>query len=38
MFPGYIQYQARTPMLLPNKDSVSAFIEGLKQNKKVSEV
>jgi len=38
MFPGYIQYQARTPMLLPNKDSVSAFIEGLKHNKKVSEV
>ncbi len=38
MFPGYSQYQARTPMLIPNKDSVSAFIEGLKQNKKVSEV
>ena len=38
MFPGYAEYQRRTPMLLPNKASISAFIEGLKQNKKVSEV
>ncbi len=38
MFTGYAEYQCCTPMLLPNKASLTAFIEGLKQNKKVSEV
>jgi protein-S-isoprenylcysteine O-methyltransferase Ste14 len=33
MFPGYPDYQKRTPMLLPNHNSVIAFIEGLKRNK-----
>ncbi len=33
MFPGYAGYQKTTPMLLPNRHSVTAFIEGLKQNK-----
>jgi protein-S-isoprenylcysteine O-methyltransferase Ste14 len=37
MFPGYAEYQRRTPMLLPTKNSLSAFFKGLKQNK-VSEV
>ncbi|MEL7562219.1 methyltransferase [Dehalogenimonas sp. 4OHTPN] len=37
MFPGYAAYQKSTPMLLPNRNSLSAFIEGLKQ-KKYSEV
>jgi protein-S-isoprenylcysteine O-methyltransferase Ste14 len=37
MFPGYAEYQRRTPMLLPNKVSFSAFLRDLKQNK-VSEV
>jgi len=38
MFSGYAAYQRRTPMLVPTVKSVSAFIEGSKQNKKVSEV
>ena len=33
MFPGYEDYQKRTPMLLPNQDSLSAFFKGLKRNK-----
>ena len=33
MFPGYAEYQKTTPMLLPTRNSVIAFIEGLKQNK-----
>ena len=33
MFPGYADYQKTTPMLLPNRNSVTAFIEGLKRNK-----
>jgi protein-S-isoprenylcysteine O-methyltransferase Ste14 len=33
MFQGYAEYQKRTPMLLPNRNSVAAFIEGLKRNK-----
>ena len=33
MFPGYAEYQKITPMLLPNRNSVTAFIEGLKRNK-----
>ena len=37
MFPGYAEYRQRTPMFLPNRQSLSAFIEGLNQNK-VSEV
>jgi len=37
MFPGYDEYRKTTPMILPNKHSLSAFIEGFKQNK-VSEV
>ncbi|APV45187.1 Protein-S-isoprenylcysteine O-methyltransferase Ste14 [Dehalogenimonas formicexedens] len=33
MFSGYSEYRKTTPMLLPNQKSVTAFIEGLKQNK-----
>jgi protein-S-isoprenylcysteine O-methyltransferase Ste14 len=38
MFAGYGEYQQITPMLLPNRNSVTAFIEGLKRNNKVPEV
>ena len=33
MFPGYADYQKTTPMLVPNRNSVTAFIEGLKRNR-----
>jgi protein-S-isoprenylcysteine O-methyltransferase Ste14 len=33
MFSGYNLYQKTTPMFLPTKNSVNAFIEGLKRNK-----
>jgi protein-S-isoprenylcysteine O-methyltransferase Ste14 len=33
MFNGYPEYQKTTPMLLPTRHSVSAFIEGLRRNK-----
>lgn len=33
MFPGYAEYRKSTPMFLPNRNSLSAFIEGLKQKK-----
>ncbi|MEN8613722.1 methyltransferase [Dehalogenimonas sp. THU2] len=37
MFPGYTAYQKVTPMLVPTKNSLSAFLKGLKRNK-LSEV
>lgn len=37
MFPGYAAYQKTTPMLVPTKSSLSAFVKGLKRNK-LSEV
>lgn len=30
MFDGYRQYQQETPMLVPNRRSINAFIEGLR--------
>ena len=33
MFAGYADYRKRTPMVLPNRHSMTAFIEGLKRNK-----
>lgn len=33
MFPGYDIYQKETPMLLPNRRSISAFIESLQQSR-----
>jgi protein-S-isoprenylcysteine O-methyltransferase Ste14 len=33
MFNDYPEYQKTTPMLLPTRNSVSAFIEGLRRNK-----
>ena len=31
MFEGYAEYQKETPMLVPNKQSIKAFIKSLKQ-------
>ncbi len=37
MFYGYAEYQKTTPMLVPTKNSISAFFKGLKNQNKVSE-
>ncbi|MFC2010185.1 GH3 auxin-responsive promoter family protein [Chloroflexota bacterium] len=31
MFPGYVEYRRETPMLVPNRQSINAFIHSLKQ-------
>lgn len=33
MFSGYVEYQKTTPMFWPTRNSVNAFLEGLKTNK-----
>lgn len=33
MFPGYDAYRRRTPMLLPNRNSLRAFVDSLKEPK-----
>ncbi|PPD57324.1 methyltransferase family protein [Dehalogenimonas etheniformans] len=33
MFSGYAIYQKTTPMIVPNRNSVSAFFEGFRRNK-----
>jgi protein-S-isoprenylcysteine O-methyltransferase Ste14 len=33
MFDGYHQYQKETPMLIPNRRSINAFIESIQQTK-----
>ncbi len=33
MFTGYDQYRKETPMLLPNRRSISAFIDSVKQSR-----
>ncbi|MDV2989800.1 MAG: methyltransferase [Dehalogenimonas sp.] len=35
MFPGYHRYQETTPMLIPSKQSLTAFFKGLKKNNKL---
>ncbi|MBI4285605.1 MAG: GH3 auxin-responsive promoter family protein [Chloroflexi bacterium] len=37
MFPGYASYRRQTPMLLPNKRSLKAFLESLGQSLKTKE-
>jgi protein-S-isoprenylcysteine O-methyltransferase Ste14 len=32
MFAGYEQYRRQTPMLIPNRQSLSAFFNSFKQN------
>ena len=37
MFAGYESYRRQTPMLIPNRRSISAFIKSLKQNESPKE-
>jgi protein-S-isoprenylcysteine O-methyltransferase Ste14 len=33
MFEGYVYYQQQTPMLVPNRRSINAFVNSLKQHR-----
>jgi protein-S-isoprenylcysteine O-methyltransferase Ste14 len=38
MFPGYAKYRQQTPMLLPNRKSIKAFIDQYKWSQKVTKI
>ncbi len=38
MFPGYANYQKTTPMLLPNKRSIRAFLSSINRDRKIKNI